>query len=317
MKTDPLDSLFNDDNFDQDMIPLEELTGDNAEQIIEEHRNSPNKALVVNTQGIKLLPADVISEQVQPLIDRFNAADNKNSVDKAIRKDVVLEMYELGAALEDFHKLNMKVIAVSERKWAIDDPKFGAHLAVAKAKQKAIHMRRNHLETFFQRADNKRTYRSFQLGMVVPYDREVAGVICDMTSEGGTLVGICRELEIPINVVQKWREEVTEFKDAYRQAKKLSAEIRFDEVFDIADGADDTTRGGAQKARVQADVRMRYAGVIDRENYGEKVDLNVKGTVNHVTSLNKARKKMESHRASIMKEIEGEQVEVIPKDSDD
>ena len=313
--TDILDDLFTDD-----MIAVEDLVPENMKAIHAYNQENGSNSTVVNiTDTRPIKDADQVSKLVEPLITRFNESNVRT--ESHIRKEIVIQMYEMGATSTDFKKLFIEggrnkrsmTIAGTESKWLELDPSFAPILVLAKARNKAFLMRRKHLEEFFSSEyAEEPSDQGFRLGIVIPYDRTIAGILCDMLSDTMSLKKVCQETGIPVSTVQQWRKHVPEFAEAYDDAKRLSAEVRFDEMIDIADGADADSRGGAQKARVQVDTRMKYAKILDRRKYGDNQQIDVQVKVDHTVTMNNARKRVEDMRKSILKQVDNETVEVIP-----
>ena len=315
--TDILDDLFTDN-----MIAVEDVIPKNIKAIHAYNQENGSNATVINiTDSRPIKDAEQISEMVEPLITQFNESNAQTELH--IRKEIVIQMYEMGATATDFKKLFIKggrtkrgmTITGAESKWVDLDPSFAPTLVLAKARNKAFLMRRTHLEEFFaSEYAEEPAEQGFRLGIVIPYDRTIAGILCDMLSDTMSLKKVCQKTGIPVSTVQQWRKHIPEFAEAYDDAKRLSAEVRFDEMIDIADGADADSRGGAQKARVQVDTRMKYAKILDRSKYGDNQQIDVKVKVDHTVTMNNARKRVEDMRKSILKQVGDETVEVIPAD---
>lgn len=75
---------------------------------------------------------------------------------------------------------------------------------------------------------------------------------------------------------------------AYQRAQQARAEILVDEIVDISD-----TEMDAQRARNRIDARKWYASKMQPHKYGDRLDVNVSGTVNIAAALSDAAKRAE------------------------
>ena len=301
--SDPLDGLFDDQN-------IIDYTA-KAPAVIEALAKDAPTIVEMSGDRTALVSGDDIADTIIPLNARFldlHKANNRLTV--TLRKEILLKIYEAGAARDQLPKIRQikdphpdatHSLKAAERRWSLDDPKFAAHLAMAKVKNNAIIARRTDLGKFLLSGNHKPgELKAYQLGVIVPYDRDVANIICDMLAEGKTIISISKNLEIPMNMIQRWRKQVPEFGDAYTEARRLSAEIRVDEAFAIIDEIDPDE---VAKGKAQSDLRMKYAALVDRDTFGSKTKVEVETTVNHEVTLNKARRNMEKMRADLTEKV--------------
>ena len=240
--------------------------------------------------------------ELRELLDKYAITlhDTKQLDDK---KAVVLDMMGEGIPLQgNFSKLGLTKDLLAQ--WMTNDHRFGAHYRMFDLRIKAVTFRRTQLKNHL---DNP--HPTLKLGQVVLYDRDTANIVCSMVAEGDSLTKICKNLKISTFLIQSWRKRVPEFAEAYADAKTLSAEIRFDEALDIVDNATSDT---ASVAKLRSELRVKLAALLDKNTYGNSTRVEHSGSVDHIATLTDARKQVEDQRASIMKEIDGEQVEVIP-----
>ncbi len=123
------------------------------------------------------------------------------------------------------------------------------------------------------------------------YTDKLVARICRRLAEGESLRGICADKAMPaISTVMGWLFDGNhnEFSEQYARAREAQAEIRADEIVDIADDASgDFTadKDGKpvansehiQRSRLRVDARKWIAAKLLPKRYGDKLDLG--GTV--------------------------------------
>ncbi len=103
--------------------------------------------------------------------------------------------------------------------------------------------------------------------------------VCKEISEGKSLRSICAVDDMPsAETVRVWLLDDGEFSAQYARAREEQADYYADEIIDIADGAKD-----ANLARLQIDARKWKASKLQPKKYGDKIDLNHSGTIEHLT----------------------------------
>ncbi len=123
------------------------------------------------------------------------------------------------------------------------------------------------------------------------YTDKLATKICRRLAEGESLRAICADKAMPsISTVMGWLFDGNhdDFSEQYARAREAQAEIRADEIVDIAD--DDTNDFTAdkdgklvansehiQRSRLRVDARKWIAAKLLPKRYGDKLDLG--GTV--------------------------------------
>ncbi len=123
------------------------------------------------------------------------------------------------------------------------------------------------------------------------YTDQLAAKICRRLAEGESLRAICADKAMPaISTVMGWLFDGNHngFSEQYARAREAQAEIRADEIVDIAD--DDTNDFTAdkdgklvansehiQRSRLRVDARKWIAAKLLPKRYGDKLDLG--GTV--------------------------------------
>ena len=123
------------------------------------------------------------------------------------------------------------------------------------------------------------------------YSDKLAAKICERLAEGESLRAICADKAMPsISTVMGWLFDGNhdKFSEQYARAREAQAEIRADEIVDIADDASgDFTadKDGKlvansehiQRSRLRVDARKWIAAKLLPKRYGDKLDLG--GTV--------------------------------------
>ena len=182
-----------------------------------------------------------------------------------------------------------------------------ARLRVAAVKKKQYYLKK--ASKFDELAADRRELR---LANEIPFHRKLGEVICVMISEGQRIMGICKQLDINYQTIASWKKADPEFAEAYAVAKSASAELNFDMAFTVLEDADPDDKSGVLQAKFLADVHMKYASLMDRKTFGTKTEVQHTGQIDHVQVLNTARKDVERRRESILREINGDVVEILP-----
>ena len=121
------------------------------------------------------------------------------------------------------------------------------------------------------------------------YNTEMADRICERIANGESLRKICDDEDMPNkSTVFRWLASSDEFSDQYARARETQADSLFDEVLAIADqydsAADTLNPDHINRARLRIDARKWMAGKLRPKVYGDKLDLDLGGTVNFVVS---------------------------------
>jgi len=107
------------------------------------------------------------------------------------------------------------------------------------------------------------------------YTEEVGDLICDEIISGGALYKLCERDDFPgERTVYQWIDRYPEFAQKYARARELQQDREADKIVVIADEATD-----ANIARLQIDARKWRASKLAPKKYGEKLDMNVAGTI--------------------------------------
>ena len=109
-----------------------------------------------------------------------------------------------------------------------------------------------------------------QTGRPSEYLVEVADDICSLLASGESLNSICKKTGFPNrSTVYRWLREHDEFRNNYARASDDRAESIFEEILDIADGAEEETASIA-KARLQIDARKWILSRMNPKKFSDK-----------------------------------------------
>lgn len=128
------------------------------------------------------------------------------------------------------------------------------------------------------------------------FTKETGDVICERISNGESLRAICDDEGMPDKAtVFRWLSSNADFCDQYARAREAQADAIFDDILTIADdGQNDwmekkdaegenigwRENGEAiRRSQLRIEARKWMAGKLKPKKYGEKLDLNVSGTL--------------------------------------
>jgi hypothetical protein len=101
-------------------------------------------------------------------------------------------------------------------------------------------------------------------------------VLVQRVAEGGTLKAYCTSIGVPYSLVAQYVAQTPAVKSQYDAALQMWGDSLAQETVGIADKADAETIGAS---KLQVETRLKLAGKIDRERYGEreapKVQVNI------------------------------------------
>ncbi len=107
------------------------------------------------------------------------------------------------------------------------------------------------------------------------YNQSLGKEILSRYADGETLTKICKDDDMPKrNTVYRWRTQYPEFGKAYLLAQEEHVDALVDEACQIVD-----TELDAQRAKVRADHRRWLASRLNRNKYGDKIEVNQKQTL--------------------------------------
>jgi len=102
----------------------------------------------------------------------------------------------------------------------------------------------------------------------MPYNEEMADIICDRLSEGESLLAISREKDMPsYSTVLRWLDASEEFRGKYARARDVQQDYLIEEAGEIADRATPET---VQVARLRCEQRRWNAAKLAPKKYGDR-----------------------------------------------
>lgn len=119
----------------------------------------------------------------------------------------------------------------------------------------------------------------------VRYSDDLAARIVEFHASGKLIAEICDMDGMPHRAtISRWAQERPAFRQALDEARKLCADALAEQAIAIVDTEKDPAR-----ARVRADARRWQAAKMKPEAYGEKIDVNMTGTISVAAALAEAR----------------------------
>ena len=131
--------------------------------------------------------------------------------------------------------------------------------------------------------------------MTIPYDEEIALTICGRLIEGESLERMCEDPKLPSErTIRRWLAVHDTFWRAYARARAQQMEKWADEIVTIADDAsndymDRIGKDGevervldpeaVQRSKLKIDTRKFLMSKLAPRTYGDKVDVNLSGSV--------------------------------------
>lgn len=123
------------------------------------------------------------------------------------------------------------------------------------------------------------------------YSQETADRICKGLAEGESLRAVCRDAGVAHSSVFEWLARQPEFADQYAQAREVGYRLMAEEIIEISDdaGADVITdKDGNQRtdaervarSKLRVDSRKWMLSKMLPKLYGDKLDVEHKGSVN-------------------------------------
>ncbi len=130
-------------------------------------------------------------------------------------------------------------------------------------------------------------------GRPTTYTPATAELIATRLADGETLSNICRTPGMPARqTVHQWRMRIPAFADLYARAREIGMESMADDVLTIADDdTGDTLPDGSpnsanvQRSRLQVDTRKFLMAKLAPKVYGDRVEVEHTGTVEHAVTL--------------------------------
>ena len=122
------------------------------------------------------------------------------------------------------------------------------------------------------------------------FSQEIADRICARLAEGESLRSVCRTPGMPVpSTVLDWTLAHPEFGEQYARARQIGYQLLADELIEIADDSSgdvvETEDGPRQnseftaRSRLRLDTRKWMLSKMLPKVYGDKLDMNVAGSV--------------------------------------
>ena len=103
-------------------------------------------------------------------------------------------------------------------------------------------------------------------------------------ADGETLLNICKDKHMPKRTtIYRWRKDYPDFGNAYLLAQEEHVDALIDQAGDIVD-----SELNPQLAKVKADHRRWLASRLNRQKYGDKLDVQHNHTLDISSALSKA-----------------------------
>lgn len=123
------------------------------------------------------------------------------------------------------------------------------------------------------------------MGRPSTFTEELGEEIVARYVRGRTLTDISRDDDMPeLSTIYRWKERFPAFGDALDHARGAHADSLAGQIIDIAD-----TELDPQKARNRIEARKWLAAKFRPDRFGERLDLNVNGTISVAAALAEAR----------------------------
>ncbi len=144
------------------------------------------------------------------------------------------------------------------------------------------------------------------------YNQSLGEEILSRYSNGETLTHICKDDDMPKrNTVYRWRLSYPEFGEAYLLAQEQHTDALIDEAGQIVD-----TELNPQLAKVRADHRRWLASRLNRQKYGDKLEVSHSVSIDIAPALKAAMQRMESLKSPVLDAPVKQLVEANNSDTD-
>ena len=149
------------------------------------------------------------------------------------------------------------------------------------------------------------------MGRPSKYNEKLALEILKLYSEGNSIRNIVKAKSMPSRqTILAWRSAHPEFDKAYQKAVEAHTEALVDQALDIVDNGDDP-----RKSKVQADFRMWMVSKLNRQKYGDKIELNHKHTLDIAPALAEAAERLKAMGTGVVIDVPAEQLEEAGSDT--
>lgn len=177
-------------------------------------------------------------------------------------------------------------------------------------------------------------------GRPTMFSETLAAVICGRLAAGDTLTAICKTTGFPVPAtVHRWTRENSQFRADYTLARDDQTHRWGDEIIEIADDSsldtmDSVDKQGnpiqvanhanVQRDRLRVDTRKFLMAKLNGQQYGDKVEHEVRGKVDHIHTLSDRERMrrlalffMEDEKAGTLIEGKVAEPETVRADSPD
>jgi hypothetical protein len=127
---------------------------------------------------------------------------------------------------------------------------------------------------------------------VVKADEMTMPIVVQRIADGETLKQIAKAWQVPYGLFAQWLIEDRERSEQYNAALKLWMDSLAQETVQIADEQaavvkedGSTYDPNVQRDKLRIDTRLKLAGKLNRERYGDQTDLKVSGSVSLISVL--------------------------------
>ena len=106
------------------------------------------------------------------------------------------------------------------------------------------------------------------------YNEKLGIKICSRIAKGESLRSIVKDNKMPVSsTIFRWllEEDKKKFKEQYKEARNVQAELMFEELLEIADENDD--KETSNRSRLRVDTRKWYLSKVLPKKFGDKLDL--------------------------------------------
>lgn len=128
----------------------------------------------------------------------------------------------------------------------------------------------------------KRAYRAVNR---LSYSPELVAPILEQLAEGKSLSEICRAASPRMSTIFEWLDQHPEFADRYARAREQQAEKLAGDIIKIADNP----KLDPNDKRIRVDARKWVASKLKPKTYGDKIDMNLSGSVALTSDQRQAR----------------------------
>jgi len=115
------------------------------------------------------------------------------------------------------------------------------------------------------------------------FEQDIADEICFQIIDGKSLRAICSDPDMPpLRTLMGWVENNEEFQQQYTHARQMQADIKFDDLKDMARAA---TPEDIQCIKLQIDTAKWELSKTLPKKYGDKIDVAVDGRIDSTIKL--------------------------------